>query len=69
VIDPREMPAVDSPEPGGPTVDGIVELIAPLVRDPRALGLELTIYDPKLDPDHVCAGRLAALLETVLAPH
>ena len=64
-ISPLEMPAVDSPEPGGPTVADIVELIAPLVRHPRALGLELTIYDPKLDPDRVCARRLVALLETV----
>ncbi|MDF2772011.1 MAG: arginase [Geminicoccaceae bacterium] len=69
VIDPREMPAVDSPEPGGPTVDRLVELIAPLVHHPRALGLELTIYDPKLDPARVCASRLVALLETVLGPH
>jgi arginase len=69
VINPHEMPAVDSPEPGGPTPERLVELIAPLVRHPRALGLEVTIYDPKLDPARTCAGRLAALLETVLGPH
>jgi arginase len=66
VLDPREMPAVDSPEPGGPTVDEIVELLAPLVRHPRALGLELTIYDPKLDPGGACAARLVTLLERIL---
>ncbi len=66
VINPAEMPAVDSPEPGGPGVDQIVGLLRPLVSHPRALGLELTIYDPALDPDRVCAARLVSLLETLL---
>jgi arginase len=67
VLNPTDMPAVDSPEPGGPTADQIVDLLAPLVRHPRALGLELTIYDPGLDPDRSCAARLVTLLETVTA--
>jgi arginase len=66
VINPTVMPAVDSPEPGGPTIDEIVELLTPLVRHPRALGLELTIYDPGLDPDRSCATRLVTLLENLL---
>ena len=66
VLNPIDMPAVDSPEPGGPTVNEIVDLLAPLVRHPRALGMELSIYDPKLDPDRACAGRLVTLLETLL---
>jgi arginase len=67
-IDPREMPAVDSPVPGGPSIDEIVELIAPLVRHPKALGMELTIYDPGLDPDRACAARLATAMERILRP-
>ena len=47
-------------------LDEIVDLLGPLVRHPRALGLELTIYDPALDPDRSCAGRLVRLLETLL---
>ena len=66
VINPTEMPAVDSPEPGGPTIAEVVELLTPLVRHPRALGLELTIYDPGLDPDRSCATRLVTLLENLL---
>jgi arginase len=66
VLNPIEMPAVDSPEPGGPMLNEIVELLAPLVRHPRAMGLELTIYDPALDPDRLCARRLVTLLETLL---
>jgi arginase len=66
VLNPVDMPAVDSPEPGGPTIDEIVGLLAPLVRHPRALGLEVTIYDPALDPDRACAARLVTLLEILL---
>ncbi|MGH7474927.1 MAG: arginase family protein [Longimicrobiales bacterium] len=66
VLDPRVMPAVDSPEPGGPGIDDLVELITPLVDHPRALGMQLTIYDPLLDPDRAAAVRLVALLERVL---
>jgi arginase len=66
VINPTVMAAVDSPEPGGPTIKELVDLLTPLVRHPRALGLELTIYDPALDPDRSCATRLVSLLENVL---
>jgi arginase len=66
VINPSVMAAVDSPEPGGPTIEELVDLLTPLVRHPRALGLELTIYDPGLDPDRSCARRLVSLLENVL---
>jgi arginase len=66
VINPTVMPAVDSPSPGGPTIKELVELLTPLVRHPRALGLELTIYDPGLDPDRACAARLVTLLENLL---
>jgi arginase len=68
VIDPAVLPAVDSPEPGGLGLDKLASLLAPLVRHPRAVGLQFTIYDPRLDEDGTCAARLAALLEAVLAP-
>jgi arginase len=66
VINPTVMAAVDSPEPGGPTLQELADLLTPLVRHPRALGLELTIYDPGLDPDGSCAIGLVSLLEDVL---
>ena len=66
VINPTVMAALDSPEPGGPTIKELVDLLTPLVRHPRALGLDLTIYDPGLDPDRSCATRLVSLLENVL---
>ncbi len=66
-IDPRDVPAVDSPTPGGLRVGELAELLVPLVTHPKALGLELTIYDPELDPDHTSASRLADLLEQALS--
>jgi arginase len=68
VLDPAVLPAVDSPEPDGLGLDELAELLTPLVHHPRALGLELTIYEPALDPDGICAVRLATLLEGVLSP-
>lgn len=66
VLDPAVLPAVDSPEPGGLTLEELGELLTPLARHPSALGLELTIYDPALDPDRSSAARLATLLQRVL---
>ena len=68
VLDSSVMPAVDSPEPDGPGLDEIAALLVPLVNHPRALGMELTIYDPNLDLDQICGQRLVALLEAVFAP-
>jgi len=62
VLDPSFMPFVDSPEPHGLTPDELVEVLAPLVRHPRARGMELTIYDPREDHD----GRGAELLVSIL---
>jgi arginase len=66
VLDPSIMPAVDSPEPGGLGPDELVDLLTPLARHPRALGMQLTIYDPALDPRRTGGARLARLLERVL---
>jgi len=67
VLDPVDLSAVDSPAPGGLRLDELRDLLRPLVHHPRARGMELTIYDPELDPGHVGAARLATLLEGVLA--
>lgn len=62
VLDPSVMPFVDSPEPGGLFPDELVAILKPLVRHPRARGMELTIYDPRDDHD----GRGAELLVEIL---
>ncbi|HEU4698887.1 MAG TPA: arginase family protein [Gemmatimonadales bacterium] len=65
VLRPELMPAVDSPEPDGLALEEAEELLARLLAHPGALGLEVTIYDPGLDPDGACGERLVALLERV----
>jgi arginase len=66
VLNPAVMPAVDSPEPGGLMPGELVDLLRPLVNHPRALGLNVTTYDPALDPDRSCARQLVSLLEALL---
>ena len=62
VLNPEVMPAVGSPEPGGPDIDQLAALLAPLVDHPKALGIALSLYDPSLDPDRSSATRLVDLL-------
>ncbi len=63
VLDPAIMPAVDSPEPpGGLSYAELTALLATLLRSPLAAGLEVTVFDPELDPD----GTLAEALTTTI---
>jgi arginase len=55
-----------SPQPGGPDIDELAGLLAPLVDHPKALGIALSLYDPSLDPDRTSAARLVELLATSL---
>jgi arginase len=68
LLNPAIMPAVDSPEPGGPLLDEVISLLTPLVQHPGAMGLSLTVYDPAFDPERTCARRLVTLLERVFTP-
>jgi arginase len=49
ILDPSVMPAVDSPDPGGLTPGQLTDLLASLA--PRAIGAQITVFDPDLDPD------------------
>jgi arginase len=66
VLSAAVMPAVDSPQPGGLMPGDLVGLLTPLIHHPQALGIDVSIYDPALDPDRSCARRLVGLLETLL---
>jgi arginase len=66
VLNPEVMPAVGSPEPGGPDIHELAALLAPLVHHPKALGIALALYDPSLDPDRSSAARLVELLAKAL---
>ncbi len=51
ILDAGVMPAVDSPETDGLDFDELGDLLSDLVGDPKAVGVDITIYDPDLDPD------------------
>ncbi|MEW2517121.1 arginase family protein [Actinacidiphila alni] len=67
VLDPTVMPAVDSPDPGGLLPDELAALLRTLVRSQRCVGINVTIYDPDLDPDGTGAALLADLLVDAFA--
>ncbi len=64
VVDASEMPAVDCPEEDGPSFPTITALLAKLLSSPHCLGLEVTIYDPDLDPSGKGADRIVQCLTT-----
>ena len=66
-LDPSVMPFVDAPEPGGLDPDTLVSILRPLVRHPNALGMEMTIYDPRHDTGGHGAALLADILERAFA--
>jgi arginase len=55
-IDGRVMPAVDDPSPDGFSWEETTTLLGALAVHPRAVGLQITIYNPDADTDGV-AGR------------
>ena len=65
VLDPSFMPAVDSPDPGGLDPEQLIELLKSLA--PGAIGAQVTIFDPDLDPDGHYAELLADIITTGMA--
>lgn len=66
VIDSELMPAVDSPQPDGLSWDELERVLRNALEG-DALGLQITIYDPDLDPGLVAGRRLARLIADVLS--
>jgi arginase len=63
VLDDRIMPAVDSPQPDGLSYEELTALLSPLLACDLAVGLEITIFDPDLDPDgSIARGFVDALI-------
>ena len=67
VLDPSVMPAVDTPEAGGLDPSELVEILRGLLASGLALGLQLCIYDPDLDPNGRCARCLVEILTDAFA--
>lgn len=69
VVDSSEMQAVDCPEPDGLSFAELTGLVGLLVDSPHCVGLELTIYDPDLDPDGSQADAIVRFLVGVFRPN
>jgi arginase len=65
VLDPEFMPAVDSPDPGGIDPDLLIDLLRALA--PNAVGADVAIYDPDLDPSGRYAAEVARIVEDGLS--
>ncbi|RWB21420.1 MAG: arginase family protein [Mesorhizobium sp.] len=68
VLDQRVMPAVDSPGSPGIDPDDLVAILSPLAKDQRCIGMDMTIYDPDLDPSGELARMLVSLLGGIVRP-
>jgi arginase len=62
VLDDEIMPAVDYRQPGGLTWPELESVLRTALADERAAGLDVTIFNPRLDPDGGIAGRLTECL-------
>jgi arginase len=67
VVDASEMHAVDCPEPNGISMLAVREILKQLVESRKCVGMEVTIYDPDLDPDTILARVIVDSLAYALA--
>jgi arginase len=67
VLDDAVMPAVDYRLPGGLAWEELTRLLRIAIQSRRAVGLELTIYNPKLDPSGEGARGLVNVIADALA--
>ncbi|MDA0159493.1 arginase family protein [Solirubrobacter ginsenosidimutans] len=65
VLDSALLPAVDSPAPGGLTFEELSALLRTLLEGP-VVGVQITVFDPDLDPDGTQASALSDCLVTGL---
>ncbi|MBT2444419.1 arginase family protein [Streptomyces sp. ISL-36] len=62
ILDAALMPAVDYRLPGGLTWEELESVLRTALADERARGLDVTIFNPRLDPEGAMATRLVECL-------
>ncbi|MEV6397470.1 arginase family protein [Streptomyces sp. NPDC051907] len=67
VLDDAIMPAVDYRQPGGLGWAELESVLAAALTDERAVGFDVAIFNPRLDPGQTIAARLAACLRGALS--
>jgi len=65
-VDASIIPAVDSPEPAGLSLDEAATILRALLTSPKCAALQVTIYDPGLDEYLESGRRLVELLGRVV---
>lgn len=68
VLDPSVMPAVDSPDADGLMPEELVALLRPLLASEHCVGVNVTIYDPDLDPEGTAGALLTDIVVSAFAP-
>ncbi|MFE5661174.1 arginase family protein [Streptomyces sp. NPDC056517] len=66
VLDDAIMPAVDYRQPGGLSWAELEDVLRTALGHERAVGFDVTIFNPRLDPDGTIAGRLTDCLQRAL---
>lgn len=67
-FDPRLVPGVGSPEPGGLDTGEVIDGLRQLAHSPGLLGLEIVEYNPDRDCGGVTAALISDLIGTLLPP-
>lgn len=67
VVDPREMFAVNFPEPGGVSFDALAAALRALAEVATIRGIEVCAYDPRQDPERRLAPRIAQVIAPLLS--
>jgi arginase len=68
VLADDEFPATPCKQPGGITVEELVELATPLAQNPGCVGLSFACYDPDMDTPAMTGARdVTAMLARILA--
>jgi len=68
VLDPREMPAVSYPQPGGPAIGDVVALLRAVVSQADVVGFSVACFNPDLDPDGTSLEAVCSAILTALTP-
>lgn len=67
MLDDAVMPAVDYRQAGGPSPDELATVLAAVLATSRVAGVEVTIYNPTLDPEEAAGAALTRALVDGLA--
>ena len=62
ILDDKVMPAVDYRQPDGLSPDELATVLAAAMATGRVAGVEVTIYNPLLDPDGIAGAVLTGVL-------